>query len=115
MVEDTEVSPVNELDASMEGLEPPEVMLIIWILRKRALDGSKLVTLIEQGPQGVHYFCTMEEKKEEMIEYINGLENNIRSQFGYEAYEEATNGDAITCKFKKEEVKNARESAQAFT
>eukprot|EP00957_Ditylum_brightwellii_P112751 8595293-Ditylum_brightwellii.AAC.1 len=96
MVEDTEVSPVDESDASMEGLEPQEVMLIIWIPRKRALDGSELVTLIEQGPRGVHYFCTMEEKKEEMVEYIDGLENNIQSQFRYEVYEEATNGDAIT-------------------
>eukprot|EP00957_Ditylum_brightwellii_P028919 2184648-Ditylum_brightwellii.AAC.1 len=67
----------------MEGLAPLEVMLIIWILCKRALDGSELVMSKEQGLQGVHYFCTGKEKKEEMIQYINGLENSIRSQFGY--------------------------------
>eukprot|EP00957_Ditylum_brightwellii_P011800 890353-Ditylum_brightwellii.AAC.1 len=50
MVDDMEVSPADELDASMEGLEPPEVMLIVWILWKRVLDGSKLVTSKEQGP-----------------------------------------------------------------
>eukprot|EP00957_Ditylum_brightwellii_P163022 12413993-Ditylum_brightwellii.AAC.1 len=82
----------------MERLEPLEVMLIIWILRKRALDRSKLVSSIEQGPCGVHYFCTAEEKKEEMTKYIDGLKKIIRSHFGYEVYAEATDRDPITCK-----------------
>eukprot|EP00957_Ditylum_brightwellii_P179504 13674965-Ditylum_brightwellii.AAC.1 len=68
----------------MEGLGPAEVMLITWILQKSALDGSKLVTLIEKGPCGVHFFCTNEEKKDEMTSYIDLLGNIIHSQFGYE-------------------------------
>eukprot|EP00957_Ditylum_brightwellii_P122050 9308085-Ditylum_brightwellii.AAC.1 len=63
MVEDTDVPPADEQDASMKELEPPEVMLIVWILRKRALDRPKLVMSIEQGPRGVHHFCTAKEKK----------------------------------------------------
>eukprot|EP00957_Ditylum_brightwellii_P198609 15137102-Ditylum_brightwellii.AAC.1 len=63
MMDDTDVPPADKQDASMEGLVPPEVMLIIWILRKRAPDGSKLITSIEQGPCGMHYFCTVNEKR----------------------------------------------------
>eukprot|EP00957_Ditylum_brightwellii_P023588 1780564-Ditylum_brightwellii.AAC.1 len=90
----------------MEGLGPAEVMLITWILQKRALDGSKLVTSIEKGPRGVHFFCTNEEKKDKMMSYIDLLGNIMRSQFGYEAYDDATNGEQITRKFRKKEQKN---------
>eukprot|EP00957_Ditylum_brightwellii_P183001 13939058-Ditylum_brightwellii.AAC.1 len=63
MVEDPDAPPADENDTNMEGLGLAEVMLITWILQKRALDGSKLVTSIEKGPCGVYFFCTNEEKK----------------------------------------------------
>eukprot|EP00957_Ditylum_brightwellii_P039953 3024699-Ditylum_brightwellii.AAC.1 len=63
----------------MEGLGPVEVMLITWILHKRATDGSRLVTSLKKGPHGVHYFCTNEAKKDEMTAYIDALENKIHS------------------------------------
>eukprot|EP00957_Ditylum_brightwellii_P174435 13281096-Ditylum_brightwellii.AAC.1 len=96
----------------MEGLEPAEVMLLTWILQKRALDGSKLVMSIEKGPCGVHFFCTNEEKEDEMTSHIDLLGTAMRSQFGYETYDDATNGDKITRKFWKKERKNAGEAAQ---
>eukprot|EP00957_Ditylum_brightwellii_P181091 13794874-Ditylum_brightwellii.AAC.1 len=99
----------------MEGLGLAEVMLLTWILQKCALDRSKLVTWIEKGPRGVHFFCTNEEKKDKMTAHIDLLGNIMRSQFGYEAYNDTTNGEQITRKFWKKEWKNAGEAAQAFT
>eukprot|EP00957_Ditylum_brightwellii_P023703 1788992-Ditylum_brightwellii.AAC.1 len=61
----------------MEGLEAPTVAINVWMLCKRALDGSKLVTSIEQGPRGVHYFYIAEEKIAEMQEYIDRLDRVI--------------------------------------
>eukprot|EP00957_Ditylum_brightwellii_P115375 8799121-Ditylum_brightwellii.AAC.1 len=102
-------------DPSMEGIDPPTVSLIQWILRKKAPFGNKLITLIEKGLRGVHFFCTANHQKEEMIKYINNLETSIRTQFGYEAYCNATDGNAITRKFCKKIAKNAGEASQAFT
>eukprot|EP00957_Ditylum_brightwellii_P080485 6122226-Ditylum_brightwellii.AAC.1 len=75
LVEDPDVLPADKVDMSMEGVDPPMVPLNTWILRKRALDGSNLITSIEKGPRGLQYFCTSKEKKEEIIEYIDSLEN----------------------------------------
>eukprot|EP00957_Ditylum_brightwellii_P004593 349047-Ditylum_brightwellii.AAC.1 len=58
-----DLPPADEHDTSMEGVDPPTAMLIIWLLRKRAIDGSKLIASIEQGPRGVQFFCTPEGKK----------------------------------------------------
>eukprot|EP00957_Ditylum_brightwellii_P115494 8809759-Ditylum_brightwellii.AAC.1 len=102
-------------DPSKEGLEPPSIPLIVWTLRKRAINGSKLVTLIERGHHRVQFFCTAAENKEEAIEYIDGLESSIRNQFGYEVYVNATDGNAITRKFVKKVTKNTGESFQALT
>eukprot|EP00957_Ditylum_brightwellii_P197620 15055484-Ditylum_brightwellii.AAC.1 len=79
-VPDPENVPMEgEEDLSMEGIDPPTVSLIQWILRKKAPDGNKLTTSIEKGPQGVYFFCTAKHQKEEMIEYTNGLEISIRT------------------------------------
>eukprot|EP00957_Ditylum_brightwellii_P053830 4078500-Ditylum_brightwellii.AAC.1 len=55
LVTDMDIPPVDEQDASMEGVNPLTVMLIVWLLRKRAIDGSKLITSIEQGSRGVQF------------------------------------------------------------
>eukprot|EP00957_Ditylum_brightwellii_P185018 14089479-Ditylum_brightwellii.AAC.2 len=81
LVEETDVIPTEENDTGIEGVGSLTIMFIVWILRKQALDGSKLITSIEQGPKGVQYFCIPEEKKAEMIHFIDGLDNTIRSQF----------------------------------
>eukprot|EP00957_Ditylum_brightwellii_P149611 11392750-Ditylum_brightwellii.AAC.1 len=96
LVEDPDVSQADKTDTSMEGLEPVKVMLIVWILWKRATDGSKLITSIKKGPRGVHYLCTSEEKKDEMMVYIDALEYTIRLQFGYEEYIDTTERASIT-------------------
>eukprot|EP00957_Ditylum_brightwellii_P077333 5876783-Ditylum_brightwellii.AAC.1 len=67
--------------------------------KKKAPDGNKLITSIKKGLQGVHFFCTAKHQKEEMIKYINDLETRIRTQFGYKACCNATDGNAITRKF----------------
>eukprot|EP00957_Ditylum_brightwellii_P021813 1645763-Ditylum_brightwellii.AAC.1 len=85
------------------------------MLRKRALDGSKLVTSIERGPRGVHYFCTAEEKVAKMQEYIDRLDRIIQTQFGYEDHDKINDGNSITRKFCKKEVKNAGVASKAFT
>eukprot|EP00957_Ditylum_brightwellii_P173692 13224585-Ditylum_brightwellii.AAC.1 len=102
-------------DPSMEGVDPPTVSLIQWILRKKAPDGNKLITSIEKGPRGVHFFYTAKHQKEEMIEYIDGLETSIRTQFGYKTYCNATDGNTITRKFCKKIAKNTGEASQVFT
>eukprot|EP00957_Ditylum_brightwellii_P202254 15329320-Ditylum_brightwellii.AAC.1 len=79
MVEDPDVPPADEADTSMEDLGTVEVMLITWILRKRATDGSRLVTLIEKGPRGVHYFCTNKAKKDKMTAYIDAFTQFLSS------------------------------------
>eukprot|EP00957_Ditylum_brightwellii_P095449 7270256-Ditylum_brightwellii.AAC.1 len=61
------------------------------------------MTSIEQGPRGVHYFCTAEEKMTEMQEYIDRLDRIIRTQFGYKDHDEITDGNLITRKFCKKE------------
>eukprot|EP00957_Ditylum_brightwellii_P183724 13993841-Ditylum_brightwellii.AAC.2 len=50
-----------------------------------------------------------------MIKYINGMETSIRTQFGYKAYCNATDGNRITRKFCKKVAKNTGEASQAFT
>eukprot|EP00957_Ditylum_brightwellii_P176105 13409598-Ditylum_brightwellii.AAC.1 len=52
LVTDTDIPPADEQDASMEGVDPPTAMFIVWLLRKRAIDRSKLIMSIEQGPRG---------------------------------------------------------------
>eukprot|EP00957_Ditylum_brightwellii_P132365 10093807-Ditylum_brightwellii.AAC.1 len=66
---------------------------------KKTSDRNKLITPIEKGPQGVHFFCMAKHQKKEMIEYINDLESSIRTQFGYEACCDATDGNMITRNF----------------
>eukprot|EP00957_Ditylum_brightwellii_P108633 8286009-Ditylum_brightwellii.AAC.1 len=83
-VEDQDVTPADEVDTSMEGMEPSSVPLNMWLLRERVLDRSKLIISIKRGPRGVQYFYTTREKKEEMIKHIDNLENVLQSQFGYE-------------------------------
>eukprot|EP00957_Ditylum_brightwellii_P167441 12746721-Ditylum_brightwellii.AAC.1 len=101
IVKDPDVSLADKTDTSMDGLDPVKVMLIVWILRKRVTDGSKLITSIKKGPHGVHYFCTNEEKKDEMMVYIDALEHTIHLQFRYEVYSDATEGESVTRKFKR--------------
>eukprot|EP00957_Ditylum_brightwellii_P036863 2791599-Ditylum_brightwellii.AAC.1 len=50
-VPDPDIPTTDEEDKSMEGLEAPTVTINVWMLRKRALDDGKLVTLIKQGPR----------------------------------------------------------------
>eukprot|EP00957_Ditylum_brightwellii_P081671 6212720-Ditylum_brightwellii.AAC.1 len=78
---DPDVFPTDGEDTSMEGMDPPTIPLLIWILRKCALERSNLIISIKRGLRGVHYFCTPAEKKQMMIEYIDMLGNAIRSQF----------------------------------
>eukprot|EP00957_Ditylum_brightwellii_P006935 525244-Ditylum_brightwellii.AAC.1 len=92
----------------MEGLDPPTVSIHIWMLRKRALDGSKLMTSIKRGPRGVHYFCTIDDKVAELKEYIDRLDNIIQTKFRYEAHFKITDGNPNTRKFCRKEVRNAR-------
>eukprot|EP00957_Ditylum_brightwellii_P066773 5067160-Ditylum_brightwellii.AAC.1 len=114
-VPDPDIPQMDEADKSMEGLEPPTVAINVWMLRKRALDGSKLVTSIERGPRGVHYFCTTEEKVVEMKEYTDRLDDIIRTEFGYDDHFEITDGSSITRKFCRKEVRNAGVASKAFT
>eukprot|EP00957_Ditylum_brightwellii_P190712 14518509-Ditylum_brightwellii.AAC.1 len=113
-VSDPDVPPMDEDNKSMEGVEPPTVPINIWILQKRALDGNKLVTSIERGPRGVYYFCTPAERVPKMMEYIDSLDCMIRTQFGYKEHYEITDGNLITRKFQKKEVKNAGVASKAF-
>eukprot|EP00957_Ditylum_brightwellii_P069480 5276049-Ditylum_brightwellii.AAC.1 len=54
-------------------------------------DGIRLITSIEQGPQGVHYFCTPSEKKEELIEHIDNLDSILHTMFEYETLDDMLN------------------------
>eukprot|EP00957_Ditylum_brightwellii_P063723 4835829-Ditylum_brightwellii.AAC.2 len=94
MVEDPDASPADKTDTSMEGLEPVKVMLIVWILRKQATDGLKLITSIEKGPRGnIPFAC-------------NSVMRCIVTQ---------QREKQLLEKIKKKELRNAGESAQAFT
>eukprot|EP00957_Ditylum_brightwellii_P059098 4483201-Ditylum_brightwellii.AAC.1 len=104
---DPDVPLMEVKDESLEGVGPPTVPINIWILRKRALGGNKLVMSIERRPRGVYYFCTAEEPVPEMMEYIDCLDNAIRTHVGYEEYNEITDGNPITRKFRKKEDKNS--------
>eukprot|EP00957_Ditylum_brightwellii_P064996 4930171-Ditylum_brightwellii.AAC.1 len=63
-VEDPDVIPTEENNTSIKGVDSLKIMFIVWILRKQALDGSKLITSMEQGPKGVQYFVQQKKRKE---------------------------------------------------
>jgi hypothetical protein len=107
-------NPETNID-SHEGTADDTICFRSWLLQQPAKDGDFLITSVERGPPGVHFFCTHKDRKKELETWIDEFNENIGHYFTYEDISAVTEDNTIERRFKIKASENTKDGASAIT